>query len=77
MAESVETAQQRAIERVIESARHLERILSGTNHPGIENEKLLAIDELKKRVHDLNEIEGKQEPVGKMEKWQEEMAGPK
>ncbi|MEZ4599887.1 MAG: hypothetical protein R2940_08865 [Syntrophotaleaceae bacterium] len=77
MAESMETARQRSMERIVEAARHLERILSSTTHPGIENEKSLALDGLKRRVHELDEIEGKREPVGKMEKWQEDMAGPK
>ncbi|WP_225071911.1 hypothetical protein [Desulfuromonas sp. CSMB_57] len=59
-----------ALEKVAETARNLERLLSGTVHPGIESEKLLLLDELKKAVHRLDDIEGKREPVGKLEKWQ-------
>ena len=59
-----------ALEKVAATARNLERLLSGTVHPGIEGEKLLLLGELKKAVHQLDDIEGKREPVGKLEKWQ-------
>lgn len=61
----------KALEKVAEAARRLERLVSGTNHPGIEDERSRLIGELKKAVHHLDEVEGKREPVGKMEKWQE------
>jgi hypothetical protein len=61
----------KALEKVAEVARRLERLLSGSTHPGIEDEKNLLVGELKKAVHCLDEVEGKREPVGKMEKWQE------
>ena len=66
-----------ALENLAVAARNLERILSGTTHPGIEHETSVALDVLKKRVHELDELEGKRQPVGQPEKWQEEMAGPK
>lgn len=62
----------KALEKVAEIARRLERLVSGTKHPGIDDEKNLLITELKKAVHCLDKVEGKREPVGKMEKWQEE-----
>jgi hypothetical protein len=77
MPESMEKVRRTALENVAEAARNLERVLSSTNHPGIDNERMLATDALKKRVHELDEIEGARPPVGKKEKWQEEMAGPK
>lgn len=66
-----------ALENLAVAARDLERIVSGTTHPGIEHEKSMALDKLVKRVHELDELEGKRQPVGQPEKWQEEMAGPK
>jgi hypothetical protein len=61
----------KALEKVAEVARRLERLVSGTKHPGIDDEKNFLIAELKKAVHCLDEVEGIREPVGKMEKWQE------
>jgi hypothetical protein len=77
MAESMEKVRLDALENLAEAARQLERILSSSGRPGIETERLHAIDKLKKRVHELDEVEGKRASVGKSEKWQEEMAGPK
>jgi len=69
----MEKAQERlkALEAVAQAARKLERLLSGTNHPGIEDEKTLLLSELKKAVHCLDEVEGSRPPVGKTEKWEE------
>lgn len=61
----------KALKNVAEMARNLERVLSSTGHPGIQNEKETAIDKLKKAVHALDEIEGKRVPVGKKEQWEE------
>jgi len=77
MPKSMDNVRQTALENVAEAARNLERVLSSTNHPGIDNERMLATDALKKCVHELDEIDGARAPVGKTEKWQEEMAGPK
>jgi hypothetical protein len=77
MPKSMDNVRQTALENVAEAARNLERVLSSTNHPGIDNERMLATDALKKCVHELDEIDGARPPVGKTEKWQEEMAGPK
>ena len=60
-----------ALETVAQAARKLERLLSGTNHPGIENERNLLLDELKKAVHRLDEVEGTRPPVTHTEKWEE------
>jgi hypothetical protein len=64
-----------ALEQVAEAARKYERLVSGTNHPGIEGERVLLMADLKKAIHHLDEVEGQREPVGKMEKWQEKSAG--
>jgi hypothetical protein len=60
-----------ALDLVAQVARKLERLLSGTNHPGIEDEKSFLLGELKKAVHRLDEIEGTRPPIGKTEKWEE------
>ena len=60
-----------ALESVAQAARKLERLLSGTNHPGIEDEKNVLLGELKKAVHRLDEVEGNRDPIGKTEKWEE------
>jgi inhibitor of KinA sporulation pathway (predicted exonuclease) len=65
----------KALEQVAEAARRLTNLVTGSHHPGIEDERNFLLEELKKVVHRLDEIEGKREPVGKMEKWQEESQG--
>jgi hypothetical protein len=60
-----------ALELVAQAARKLERLLSGTHHPGIADEKTFLLGELKKAVHRLDDIEGNRIPVGQTEKWQE------
>ncbi len=67
----METTQEHleALKKVAEAARNLERVLSGTVHPGVEEEKEFKIKELKKAVHGLDEVEGKRVPVGSTEKW--------
>jgi hypothetical protein len=61
----------KALEAVAQAARKLEKLLSGTNHPGIDDEKNLLLGELKKAVHCLDEVEGNRDPIGKTEKWEE------
>lgn len=69
----METSQEHleALQRVAQTARKIERLLSGTPHPGIDAERDIQLKELKKAVHRLDEVEGTRAPVGQAEKWQE------